>query len=110
MELLNTNLTIIHNIEKQKIISSLINAKKNLHNLGIAYIDWRLDNVGIDEYGNVKIYDFDCSGIFDVINNKWIIKPLLLNNFKKTLNKNLLYPIDIDNYLFNEEIIKKMIN
>jgi len=122
IELLNTNIDTILNIKynynsksKLKIDKTIIkkqfySAKQQLQHLGIIYIDWKLDNVGIDSNNIIKIFDFDCSGIYDIKNpSNWIIEPIMLNNYKKAIKNNIKNPIDIDNYLFEEEIIKKII-
>lgn len=41
--------------------TQLKTAKKFMQSLGIYYIDWKLDNLGRDENGVIKIFDFNFS-------------------------------------------------
>jgi hypothetical protein len=45
--------------------SQLELAKEHMQNLGISYMDWKIDNVGIGRNGKLKVYDFDSSCLFD---------------------------------------------
>ena len=73
--------------------------KKYLQQLGVMYIDWKLDNIGISER-RFKLFDFDVSGLIDV-NNKWIIEPPKYWSYNKAIQNGMKTPIEIDNYAFN---------
>jgi serine/threonine protein kinase len=75
------------------------NALKELHEIGIIYIDLKNDNIGKGEDGKWKIFDFNFSGICNTQFNKWTrepdttshsfrtIDPLLPNNSQKDLRQ-----------------------
>ena len=92
------------NFNKDIIIKTMNNVRKHLHNLGISYIDWKYDNIGLDEKGNYKLFDFDVSGIYN--NNVWIIEPPHYYSYKKAIKNGFIIPTDIDNYSFFINIIK----
>ncbi len=93
-----------YNFDKNTIIKTMNDVRKHLHNLGIAYIDWKYDNIGLDENGNYKLFDFDVSCIYN--NNEWIIEPPHYYSYKKAIKNGFIIPTDIDNYSFFINIIK----
>ena len=79
-----------------------------LHGLGIAYIDWKPDNIGIGDDGEVKLFDFDGSGVFDTCDRyTWILKapPMYMYRTCKDMmrRKGMKYyrVPDIDHWAFN---------
>lgn len=76
-------------------------AKDQLQSIGVMYIDWKMDNMGISkENGNYKIFDFDVSGIVKKGNpNKWEMEPLHYYNYKKVVKPGLS-PKQIDDEAF----------
>jgi serine/threonine protein kinase len=99
MELLNTN---NEDFDIKQISLIMLNVKKFLQNLGIMYIDWKIDNIGKDEHGNYKLFDFDCSGIVSQIEkNKWVLEPAHYYNYNKAIENGFKEPIEIDNFLFD---------
>jgi hypothetical protein len=82
-----------------KILPVMRSVKKYLQQLGVIYIDWKLDNIGISEK-RFKLFDFDVSGLIDV-NNKWIIEPPKYWSYNKAIQNGMKTPIEIDNYAFN---------
>lgn len=87
---------------KAKIMEDMHLAKKEMQECGIMYIDWKLDNIGMDSRGTYKIFDFDCSGFANMAENTWILTPpsgWLYNTVKKT-NMDMT-PIEIDNACFD---------
>ena len=75
--------------------------KTYLQNLGIMYIDWKLDNMGISDDGQFKLYDFDASGLIDIKKpTEWIIEPFKGWSYNKAIESGMILPIDIDNYAF----------
>jgi serine/threonine protein kinase len=99
IELVNTDYSISI-LEKNKQV--LIELKNFLQSKGIMYIDWKPDNFGIDEKGNIKIFDFDASGIISIENfETWLIKPPNYWAYKMANLKGLSKPKEIDDYCFN---------
>lgn len=97
MELLDTNLEKkdIHKIRKQMKC-----VKTFLQNLGIMYIDWKIDNMGLDNDGKLKLFDFDASGKINLITKEWEIKPPLYYNYTNALSFGIKLPLDIDNFSY----------
>ncbi len=94
MELLETNYTM-----DTSIIEKMQKVKTYMQSINIAYIDWKPDNIGIDENGEPKLFDFDGCGIYN--NNDWIIKPFrgyAYNEVSKTVSD----PIKIDDTCFHK--------
>jgi len=91
--------------DKNELIKHMNEVLKHLHNLNIAYIDWKFHNIGCDYYGNYKLFDFNCSGIYN--NNEWVIEAPKYHCYIKSINKGYNTPIDIDNYSFFINIIKQ---
>jgi serine/threonine protein kinase len=99
LEMLNTDLS---SFKISDIKEAMIPVKDYLQSLGIVYIDWKPDNIGISEDGNLKLFDFDVSGIIDTNNpKKWIMKPPEWFSYKKAIESGMKTPIEIDNYAFN---------
>ena len=105
MELVKTgNLTKRYCLNQR---SGLVRAKNHMHRIGIVYIDWKVDNMGTGARGNIKIFDFDMSGLLSrklwYFNNNWNRLPrfkgfLLRNAEKRQPNAT---PITLDNYIFD---------
>jgi serine/threonine protein kinase len=96
MELLNTN------IEDTDIIREpMIEVKTYLQQLGIIYIDWKFANIGISDDGQLKLFDFDLSGLINVETNEWIIEPQKCWSYREAIENYNETPIDIDNYAFD---------
>jgi serine/threonine protein kinase len=69
-------------INKNIIKDATQNARKYLNTIGIVYLDYKIDNIGISKnnnsninVGDIKLFDFDCSGVINTNNNKWLIEP-----------------------------------
>jgi len=85
-----------------KIIHDMKNAKNELQNNGIIYIDWKTDNLGYSEEDKVyKVFDFDSSGIISSQHKEWMKQPPHRWLYKKAFEKGLTLPLDIDNECFN---------
>ena len=102
MELLNTSMDGVDMIEIKKVFTDV---KQYLQNLGIIYIDWKLDNIGIGKDGKYKLFDFDASGLINIENNEWIIPPPPYFSYKEAIKNGIENPVDIDNYAFDIGII-----
>ena len=97
MELLNTD---IDRADINNIKNVMMEVKTYLQNLGIMYIDWKLDNIGISDDGEYKLFDFDCSGLIDKETNKWKVEPPKYWSYNKAIQNGMKTPLDIDNYAF----------
>lgn len=79
--------------------------QKRLQDMGIYYVDWKLDNIGytFTNDGDIvfKVFDFDSSGLS---NNgmDWTLEPPKLFAYHTASNAGHATPEDIDNYLFGE--------
>lgn len=103
MEQLNTD---IQDIPISTIKNTMLPVKNFLQSLGIMYIDWKPDNTGLTTDGQLKLFDFDCSGQIDVNTNEWIIPaPKLMYNYREAVNAGFTTPIDIDNYSFDNAFV-----
>ncbi len=91
----------INSSNKEFLKSSINNAREFLNNMGIVYIDYKLDNIGIDYNGNYKLFDFDSSGIVNKTENKWMIEPpnhFVYCKLKKQYGNTIKNKIDYDIY------------
>ena len=93
MELLDVETTFIPKETMEKV-------KDFLQSLGIIYIDWKIDNIGISHDGTYKLFDFNVSGLVDLKTNDWIIKPLEYWSYNKAIENGYASPQDIDDYSF----------
>ena len=59
-----------------------------------------MDNIGVSDDGEIKLFDFDCSGLIDVETNKWLIEPPKYWAYKNAIKNGMKTPIEIDNYAF----------
>lgn len=76
--------------------------KNDLQQLGIIYIDWKIDNIGLDADNNYKLFDFDGSGIIDVLSKEWIQQPNeLFFSYRKAKEVGINNSIEIDDFSFN---------
>jgi serine/threonine protein kinase len=90
---------------KIRLYKQMNSVRKHLQSLGIIYIDWKYDNIGIDNKGNYKLFDFDISGLLSN-NDNWIIKPLEYFSYDRAIKRGFINPRDIDNYSFFIDIMK----
>ena len=107
MELLNVDMS---KQDMSKIKNIMMEVKTYLQSLGIMYIDWKLDNIGISEDGEIKLFDFNASGLTDTKTNEWKIEPLEWWSYNKAVQNGMVYPIEIDDYAFDIEFNQKKYN
>jgi len=88
---------------KSVLIDTANTIKNYLQSIGIIYIDWKKDHFGRDIKNNIKIFDFDSSGIIDLNTNEWIIEPSINDcwSYKYGIDNGLKNPFDIDNFSFH---------
>ena len=100
MELLETN---IEEEDVNEIRERMTEVKTDLQKLGIIYIDWKFANIGIsdDEKPELKLLDFDISGLINLETNEWIIEPPKCWSYRQAIENGKETPIDIDNYAFD---------
>jgi serine/threonine protein kinase len=97
MEFLDTHVEI----PKEKLIETMKGVKDHLQSLGILYIDWKPDQMGISEDGTIKLYDFDMSALIDPNTKAWIIHPTdIAFAYRQAEEAGLKDPREIDNYTF----------
>ena len=75
-------------------------AKRHLQKLGIAYMDWKMDNVGLGADGLQKVYDFNMSGIYDVGSNVFTMEPMQGIQWKAAAAKGYTRPTNMNNSAF----------
>ena len=104
--------------EPEKLVSlyeqltKLNKTRRYLQNNGIAYIDWKLDNIGLNSDGDIVLYDFDSSGTFRPpnpvknIKGQWIVSPPV-NSYSYKYATTIFskygfdnYPQNLDTFLF----------
>ena len=98
MELLNID---INTEDMTNIKNVMMDVKTYLQSLGIMYIDWKLDNIGISENGQYKLFDFDASGLIDIKTKEWKIKPPTWWFYNKAVQNGMVTPSEIDDYGFD---------
>jgi serine/threonine protein kinase len=96
------------NYDKNTLISEALLVKNFLQNLGIMYIDWKPDNMGIGADGKYKLFDFDLSGITTSNGKQWEKRPSTLNwTYRQALANGLKDPKEIDDFAFDINFIRK---
>ena len=98
MELLNTDLI---NIDISTIRNRMQEVKIFLQGIGIMYIDWKPDNIGLSDDGEIKIFDLDASGLINIKTNKWIINPDNYYSYRIAIQAGYTEPNEIDDYSFD---------
>jgi len=88
---------------RSEIIKLMLPVKNFLQEIGIIYIDWKPDNMGISKSKKkLKLFDFDASGIINLKTKKWKNKPPKLFAYRQSIEKGMKTPIEIDNYVFKK--------
>ena len=94
--------------DKNKLISEALLAKNHLQSLGIMYIDWKPDNIGIDADGKYKLFDFDLSGITTSNGEKWKVHPAPYSwSYRQAIANGLKDPKEIDDFAFEINFIRE---
>ena len=94
MELLNTNMS---RENMSKIKNVMMELKTYLQSLGILYIDWKLDNIGIGKDNQIKLFDFDASGLINIETKQWIRRAPFYWSHMQAIMNGIENPIEYDN-------------
>jgi serine/threonine protein kinase len=86
-----------------KIKEQMRAAKNHLQSIGIMYMDWKYDNIGVDICGTYKLLDFNMSGMW--VDKRWVVKPEEGWNYNIAVNAGITYPIAIDSYAFENTFV-----
>ena len=90
-------------IEIQELME---NVKTFLQGLGIMYVDWKFDNMGKSLDGSYKLFDFDASGLIDLLSMEWKLKPNTIYwSYNEAIKHGCKTPKEIDDWSFNYNII-----
>jgi hypothetical protein len=90
--------------DEASLVSAASAAKHHLQDLGIFYMDWKTDNLGLTN-GTYKLFDFDGSGIYYT---DWIVEPRPYWSYRQAKEKGLTHPKEMDDYAFELNLgIKK---
>jgi serine/threonine protein kinase len=101
MELVNCEYDLTP-IVKENIRDIMKDVKKYLNSIGIVYLDWKYDNIGIGKDGKYKLFDFDCSGIINTSKPYiWKEEPEHLFVYNNCIKKNITQPLKMDEYAFS---------
>lgn len=98
---------ITSKLNPEKLKKTMKKVKDFLQSLGIMYIDWKPDNIGISKDGTYKLFDFDASGLVDLETNEWIVKPVEYWSYNKAIENGCKTPQEIDDYSFKSNIMSK---
>ena len=90
-------------IEIQEVMEKV---KDFLQGLGIMYVDWKFDNLAKSEDGTYKLFDFDASGLIDLLSKEWILEPQHYWNYNEAIKNGCITPKEIDDWGFNYNIIE----
>ena len=97
----------IRNYDKKELVAAANLAKTHLQSLGIMYIDWKPDNLGLSADGKFKLFDFDASGTIDSDTNKWLLRPSMYWSYSQALANGLKDPKEIDDFAFEINFIRE---
>lgn len=93
--------------DKKTLIAAMEKAKDHLQSLGVMYIDWKPDNVGLAEDGTYRLFDFDVSGVTKPNKTDWNIRPSPYWSYRQATASGMKDPIDIDNFAFDIGIVRE---
>jgi serine/threonine protein kinase len=94
--------------DKNTLVSEALLAKNHLQSLGIMYIDWKPDNIGIGADGKYKLFDFDLSGITNSNGKKWEEYPATYSwSYRQAIANGLKDPKEIDDFAFEINFIRE---
>lgn len=99
---------VITRKDLNEIIEAMTNVKEFLQAIGIMYVDWKLDNLGKSVDGIYKLFDFDASGLIDLLSMEWKLKPNTIYwSYNEAIKHGCKTPKEIDDWSFNYNIIEE---
>jgi len=104
MELLDTDMD---DESMSNIKNVMMELKTYLQNLGIMYIDWKLDNIGISKDKQFKLFDFDASGLIYIETGEWKRRPAMWWSHERAIENGMETPVNIDDFAFDLEFQKQ---
>jgi hypothetical protein len=96
MELLTPIRETMYDEETMRTAASA--AKDHLQRVGVFYMDWKTDNLGITSQGQYRLFDFDGSGFFYT---DWVLEPKRYWSYRQALEHGLTDPKEMDDYAFD---------
>ena len=82
--------------DEVSIVAAARSVKEHLQGLGIFYMDWKSDNLGL-KGTTYRLFDFDGAGYF---RQGWIIQPMPYWSYRQAAEKGLTDPKEMDDYAF----------
>ncbi len=68
------DMELVDYVKNRKTLKKVMkDVKSFLQKNNIVYVDWKPDNIGVDQNGQLKLYDFDGSGIFNS-DGEWVFE------------------------------------
>ena len=99
----------LDNYRLADIKREMVVVKDYLQSMGIMYIDWKRDNIGVSRIdGELKLFDFDVSGIIDLETNEWSYRPPNCWAYRNAIDEGMKTPKEIDDYAFNKAFSPKI--
>lgn len=92
--------------DKKTLIAAMTKAKDHLQSLGVMYIDWKPDNIGLASDGNYKLYDFDASGVTKPNKKNWSIKPPEWWKYGQAIASGIEDPVEMNNFAFDIGLVR----
>jgi len=94
--------TDIDDYSERDVILEMLKVKDYLQSIGIMYIDWKYDNIGVSRLdGKLKLFDFDASGLTRPDKFTWDIQAPVWYAYKEAFNAGMKTPTEIDDYAFS---------
>jgi hypothetical protein len=99
----------LDNYRLADIKRKMVVVKDYLQSMGIMYIDWKRDNMGTSRVdGNLRLFDFDGSGIIDLETNEWSFPAPKMWAYRDAIDAGMKTPKEIDDYAFNKAFSPKI--
>jgi hypothetical protein len=92
--------------DEASIVAAARSVKEHLQGLGIFYMDWKSDNLGL-KGTTYRLFDFDGAGYF---RQGWIIQPMPYWSYRQAAEKGLTDPKEMDDYAFDLNLKSVIVN
>jgi serine/threonine protein kinase len=93
--------------DKKTLIAAMTKAKDHLQSLGVMYIDWKPDNIGLAADGTYKLYDFDASGVTKPNKKNWSIRPPEYWKYRQAIASGIKDPLEMNNFAFDIGLVRE---